>query len=83
MRISARAVAISEDFSRQGSGQKFVIGERDLVIYERSFLGRRKISAIYQGLDKDGFISEISWNGHYIAFTNESGTRIYDLYFFY
>lgn len=55
-----------------------MIGERNLIMYERNFLGRRKNSIIYQGLDKDGFISVISWNDIYIAFTNESGTRIYD-----
>lgn len=41
-------------------------------------IGRRE-KILYKGLEKDGVISAISWNKIYVAFTNESGTRIYDL----
>lgn len=71
-------VAIAQNFSINGSGQKFVVGERNLVLYERNFLGRRKSTVIYRGMERDGFISSVSWHSAYIAFTNDSGTRIYD-----
>ncbi|KAI1704545.1 hypothetical protein DdX_14179 [Ditylenchus destructor] len=75
---AAKSVCIAEDFSRSGSGHRFVTGGRDLILYERNFLGRRKSTVIYQGLEKDGLITAVSWHGPYIGFTNESGTRIYD-----
>ncbi|KAI1703351.1 vacuolar protein sorting-associated protein 41 like protein [Ditylenchus destructor] len=75
---AAKSVCIAEDFSRSGSGHRFVTSGRDLILYERNFLGRRKSTVIYQGLEKDGLITAVSWHGPYIAFTNESGTRIYD-----
>ena len=41
LKFSARSVAIAEDFSRQGSGQRFVTGERSLIMYERGIFGVR------------------------------------------
>jgi len=77
--MPAKAIALSPDFSRHGSGQRLVIGSRDLLLYETTFpIGRRRVTPLYQGLERDGQISAISWNGVNIAFTNESGTRIYD-----
>lgn len=84
MKTSPKFIAISPEFSRQGSGQSFVIGTQDLTLYERGiraeFLsGKRRETILYKGMDKDGWICCISWKNSLLAFTNETGTRIYDL----
>ncbi|KHN74077.1 Vacuolar protein sorting-associated protein 41 -like protein [Toxocara canis] len=78
LKVAARSVVISPDFSKRGSGQMFVTGERDLLLHERRFFATHKYTSLYQGLERDGIISQISWRGPCIAFTNETGTRIYD-----
>uniref|UniRef100_F1KSV0 Vacuolar protein sorting-associated protein 41 n=1 Tax=Ascaris suum TaxID=6253 RepID=F1KSV0_ASCSU len=78
LKVAARSVAISPDFSKRGSGQMFVTGERDLLLHERRFFSNHKYTSLYQGLERDGLISQISWRGSCIAFTNDTGTRIYD-----
>ncbi|KAE9549796.1 hypothetical protein FO519_006990 [Halicephalobus sp. NKZ332] len=74
---SARSVAIAEDFVRRGC-QRFAIGERRLLVYEKGFFIKYSEKIIYEGKEKDGFISAVSWKGDNLAFTNETGTRIYD-----
>ncbi|KAL3119667.1 hypothetical protein niasHT_006753 [Heterodera trifolii] len=81
---SAKVVEIASDFSRLGSNQRFLVGSRDLILYERGiraelFAGKRRETVLYKGLERDGLISAISWHGQYVAFSNETGTRIYDL----
>ncbi len=79
--MPAKSLALAEDFSRHGGGHRLVVGNRDLLLYETTFpIGRRRCTPLYQGLERDGLITTISWNGVHIAFTNESGTRIYDMY---
>ncbi|CAD5229223.1 unnamed protein product [Bursaphelenchus okinawaensis] len=75
---SAKSVALSEDFSKRGSGQRFVAGTQMLTLYEKGFLKKYKSLTLFQGLDRDGVISCCSWKGDFIAFTNDTGTRIYD-----
>ncbi|CAD5234678.1 unnamed protein product [Bursaphelenchus xylophilus] len=75
---AAKSVALSEDFCKRGSGQKFVSGGQMLIMYEKGFLGKYKGLTLFQGLDRDGFISCCSWRGSLLAFTNDTGTRVYD-----
>jgi hypothetical protein len=77
LRQSARSIAIIEDFTKKGN-QKFVTGEKQLRIFEKGFFGIYNDKIIYDGKDPDGYIHAVSWKGDAIAFTNETGTRIYD-----
>uniref|UniRef100_A0AC34GBS3 Uncharacterized protein n=1 Tax=Panagrolaimus sp. ES5 TaxID=591445 RepID=A0AC34GBS3_9BILA len=77
LRQSARSIGIIEDFTKKGN-QKFVTGEKQLRIFEKGFFGIYNDKIIYDGKDPDGYIHAISWKGDAIAFTNETGTRIYD-----
>ncbi|KAI6209556.1 hypothetical protein M3Y96_00233500 [Aphelenchoides besseyi] len=74
---AAKCVALAEDFSKPGSSQSFIIAGQCLTFHERGFLGKRK-TVLYQGLDRDGLIMMCTWKSSLIAFTNDSGTRIYD-----
>ena len=76
---AARSVAIAEDFIKKGS-QRFAIGEKKLLVYEKGFFTKYSEKVLYEGKEKDGLIGAVSWRGDTLAFTNETGTRIYDLY---
>ncbi|VDO60441.1 unnamed protein product, partial [Onchocerca flexuosa] len=80
LKIAARSVAIDPDFTKRGSGHMFVIGERNLLLHQRTFFGnyKEKVDILYEGMDCDGMITQISWQNSCIAFTNETGTRIFD-----
>ncbi|VDK80649.1 unnamed protein product [Onchocerca ochengi] len=78
LKIAARSVAIDPDFTKRGSGHMFVTGERNLLLHQRTFFGNYKEKILYEGMDCDGMIMQISWQNCCIAFTNETGTRIFD-----
>ncbi|OZC05770.1 hypothetical protein X798_07255, partial [Onchocerca flexuosa] len=42
LKIAARSVAIDPDFTKRGSGHMFVIGERNLLLHQRTFFGNYK-----------------------------------------
>ena len=77
LRQSARSIALIEDFTKKGN-QKFAVGEKQLRVFEKGFFGKYNDKVIYEGKDADGYICAISWKADAIAFTNETGTRIYD-----
>uniref|UniRef100_A0A1I7YG52 Vacuolar protein sorting-associated protein 41 homolog n=1 Tax=Steinernema glaseri TaxID=37863 RepID=A0A1I7YG52_9BILA len=76
---SAKCVAISEDYSRPNSGQRYVTGNTNVTLHEKGYIHKNKEKRLYQGFEKDGLIAAVSWNGNFIAFTNDTGTRVYDL----
>uniref|UniRef100_A0A915PHX3 Vacuolar import/degradation Vid27 C-terminal domain-containing protein n=1 Tax=Setaria digitata TaxID=48799 RepID=A0A915PHX3_9BILA len=78
LKLAARSVAIDPDFTKRGSGHMFVTGERNLLLHQRTFFGNYKEKVLYEGMDCDGMITQVSWQDRYIAFTNETGTRIFD-----
>ncbi|VDP02744.1 unnamed protein product [Heligmosomoides polygyrus] len=75
--VMPRSIAINPSFSMQSSTPMFVIGERNLVLYEKKFFNYKE-QTIFRGGEKDGFITQSSWCGYLIAFTCDKGTRIYD-----
>lgn len=75
---SIRCVSLDPAFSKSGSGQEFVTGDRALVLHQRSFFTRDKQQMVFAGEDKDGFILAIAWEGPFIAFANDTGVRVYD-----
>uniref|UniRef100_A0A0R3RXB1 RING-type domain-containing protein n=1 Tax=Elaeophora elaphi TaxID=1147741 RepID=A0A0R3RXB1_9BILA len=78
LKLAARSVAIDPDFTKRGSGHMFITGERNLLLHQRTFFGNYREKVLYEGMDCDGMITQISWQDCYIAFTNETGTRIFD-----
>ncbi|VDM99397.1 unnamed protein product [Thelazia callipaeda] len=81
LKLSAQSVAVDPDFTKRGSGHMFVTGERNLLLHQRTFFGNYKEKILYEGMDCDGMIMQLSWYDAYIAFTNETGTRIFDNFF--
>ncbi|VDN44982.1 unnamed protein product [Gongylonema pulchrum] len=78
LKQAARSVAIAPDFTKRGSGHIFVTGDRNLSLHQRTFFGSYKEKVLYEGMERDGVILQISWHNCFIAFTNDTGTRIYD-----
>lgn len=58
LKVAARSVAISPDFSRRGSGQMFVTGERDLLLHERRFFSNHKytVSEVFNEITHPCFL---------------------------
>ncbi|PAV83343.1 hypothetical protein WR25_16354 isoform A [Diploscapter pachys] len=75
-----RSIAICPSFSRPNAAQMFIVGERNLMLYERksSFIETFPCRPIFRGAEKDGFITMCSWSEPFIAMTNDAGTSIYD-----
>ncbi|VIO99680.1 Vacuolar assembly protein VPS41 homolog, putative [Brugia malayi] len=63
LKIAARSVAIDPDFTKRGSGHMFVSGERNLLLHHRTFFGNYREKILYEGMDCDGIITQISWQG--------------------
>ncbi|KAK0393556.1 hypothetical protein QR680_000272 [Steinernema hermaphroditum] len=76
---SAKCVAISEDYSKPNSGQRYATGNTNVTLHQKGYIHKNKEKRLYQGFEKDGLIAAISWNGNFIAFSNDTGTRVYDL----
>uniref|UniRef100_A0A7E4W2R0 RING-type domain-containing protein n=1 Tax=Panagrellus redivivus TaxID=6233 RepID=A0A7E4W2R0_PANRE len=76
--VRAKSIAISENFTKRGH-HKFLVGLEQLHLYEKGFLMSYNSKCLYSGKPEDGLIYAISWRGDVIAFTNETGTRIFDL----
>ncbi|KJH48985.1 hypothetical protein DICVIV_04884 [Dictyocaulus viviparus] len=75
--VMPRSIAISPSFSRSTSVPMFVVGERNMVFYEKKFFKYKEFT-IFRGAEEDGFITQCSWKQSFIAFTNDRGTRIFD-----
>uniref|UniRef100_A0AC34QSB8 Uncharacterized protein n=2 Tax=Panagrolaimus sp. JU765 TaxID=591449 RepID=A0AC34QSB8_9BILA len=61
------------------NGQELVVGDRRLSIYEPSISNKYSATTLFEGREIDEFITAVSRKNDLIAFTNETGTRIYDL----
>ncbi|CAD6185573.1 unnamed protein product [Caenorhabditis auriculariae] len=72
-----KCIVMSPTFSRKDCTPSFLVGERSLILYEKKFLGY-KSQTLFDGGERDGFIMCCSWEGRYIAFSNDSGTRIFN-----
>lgn len=82
---SCKVVAIAGNFSRPSSGQRVLAANQNLILYQRGvraefFSGKRRETILYKGTQNDGLINCCTWRDSFIAFTNETGTRIYDLF---
>ncbi|KAE9414964.1 hypothetical protein Angca_003599, partial [Angiostrongylus cantonensis] len=75
--VMPRSIAINPFFSRSTSVPMFVVGERNLILYEKKFFKYKEL-IIFRGGEEDGFITQSSWKESLIAFTTDRGTRIFD-----
>jgi hypothetical protein len=59
------------------SKRRFIVGDHQLKLYERTLLRGIKPSIL---CESEGTINALKWNGPFIAWANAIGVRVYDTY---
>uniref|UniRef100_A0A0N5AMX6 RING-type domain-containing protein n=1 Tax=Syphacia muris TaxID=451379 RepID=A0A0N5AMX6_9BILA len=78
LKTPAKCLAISPNFAKRNSGHGFITGDKNLVLHEHKIFFNYRSNVLYQGIDRDGYILQVSWHENYILFTNNTGSRLYD-----
>ncbi|XP_074600039.1 vacuolar protein sorting-associated protein 41 homolog isoform X4 [Brevipalpus obovatus] len=73
---SVHCVAIDPLFCKPGGGRRLVTGDERVVLHEKTFLARYKSTLLHEGY---GQIRAIKWRGNLIAFSSDTGIRIFDM----
>lgn len=71
------AVAIDPNFYRSGTGRRFITGNDKVLLHEKSFLSRYKITILHQG---EGLTRNISWKGRFAAWATDLTIIVYDMH---
>lgn len=71
-----KTIALDPNFHKAGSGGRYIIGDHNLTLYERSFLGRLRPTHL---CESEGLVRSISWGENFIAWSSDIGVRVYDL----
>ncbi|XP_031367642.1 vacuolar protein sorting-associated protein 41 homolog isoform X1 [Apis dorsata] len=71
-----KSIAIDPNYYKSGSGRRFITGDDKLVLYEKTFLSRMKLTVL---CDAEGGVRSIAWISHFVAWASDTGVRIYDL----
>ncbi|XP_076241786.1 vacuolar protein sorting-associated protein light [Calliopsis andreniformis] len=71
-----KSIAIDPNYYKSGSGKRFITGDDKLVLYEKTFLSRMKLTVL---MEAEGGVRSIAWIGHLVAWASDTGVRIYDL----
>ncbi|XP_069776750.1 vacuolar protein sorting-associated protein 41 homolog isoform X7 [Narcine bancroftii] len=69
-----KIVALHPQFGKSSSKQ-FITGANKLLLYERNWLNRWKMTILHEG---EGMITNVKWRGSLIAWSNSVGVKIYD-----
>ncbi|OAD57320.1 Vacuolar protein sorting-associated protein 41 like protein [Eufriesea mexicana] len=72
----AKSIAIDPNYYKNGNGRRFITGDDKLVLYEKTFLSRMKLTVL---CDAEGGVRSIAWIGHFVAWASDTGVRVYDL----
>lgn len=73
---NVKCVGLDPVYYKPGSGRKFIIGDKNLTLYEKTFLKNLKPSLLSSA---EGNVMSISWCGQWIAWASHVGVRLYDL----
>lgn len=71
-----KTVALDPNFQKSNSGCRFITGDQNLTLYERTFLSRLRPTVL---CDSEGLVSSISWGENFVAWSSDIGVRVYDL----
>ncbi|XP_066597846.1 vacuolar protein sorting-associated protein 41 homolog isoform X2 [Prorops nasuta] len=71
-----KSIAIDPCYYKTGSGHRFITGDDELVLYEKTFLSRMKSTILCKA---EGGVKSIAWSGHFVAWASDIGVRVYDL----
>lgn len=77
MNQNVKSVALDPYYYKPGSGRRFVVGDTNLTLYEKTFLKGLKSTVLGT---TDGYVTGIAWSEQWIAWaSNTIGVRVYDL----
>nr|XP_033335981.1 vacuolar protein sorting-associated protein 41 homolog [Megalopta genalis] len=71
-----KSIAIDPNYYKSSSGRRFIIGDDKLLLYEKTFLSRIKLTVLCEA---EGAVRSIAWIGQFVAWASDKGVRIYDL----
>lgn len=71
-----KCIALDPQYHRSGSGRRFLLGDFQLTMYERTFLKGLKSTVI---CESEGLVNNVKWNGQFVAWASAIGVRVYDL----
>lgn len=60
----------------KSSGRKFILGDYQLTLYEKTFLKGLKSTILSSS---EGLVNAVKWNGQFVAWASGLGVRVYDL----
>ncbi|KAK3916032.1 Vacuolar protein sorting-associated protein 41-like protein [Frankliniella fusca] len=71
-----KSVAIDPNYYKPGSGRRFITGDEQLVLYEKTFLARLKSTVLCKA---QGSVHNIKWNGQFVAWADNLGVWVFDI----
>lgn len=72
-----KSIAIDPNYSKTtGNNRKFITGDDKLMLYEKTFLARMKLSVLCEA---EGGVRAVAWAGQFVAWASDTGVRVYDL----
>ena len=71
-----RCIELDPLHYKSGNGRKFIIGDYQLTMYEKTFLKSMKSTVLSES---EGLVNAIKWNGQFVAWASGIGVRVYDL----
>lgn len=60
----------------KSSGRRFILGDYQLTLYEKSFLKGLKPTVL---CESEGLVNALKWNGQFVAWASSIGVRVYDM----
>lgn len=63
-------------YHKSNSGRRFIIGDYQLTLYEKTFLKGLKSTVL---CESEGMVNAMRWNGQFVAWASAIGVRVYDL----
>ncbi|XP_054269430.1 vacuolar protein sorting-associated protein 41 homolog [Macrosteles quadrilineatus] len=75
-----KCVAIDPNYSKPGTGRRFVTGDERLVLHEKTFLSRIRSTVLFD-MGVEGGVQNVRWSeaGQHIAWATQQGVRVYDI----
>ncbi|KAK9887593.1 hypothetical protein WA026_023476 [Henosepilachna vigintioctopunctata] len=71
-----KTISLDPNYNKFGNTKRFILGDDKLTLYERNFLGSLKPSIL---CESEGFVRSLCWNGNFVAWSNDTGVRVFDM----
>lgn len=71
-----RCIQLDPQFSKSGTGRRFITGDNKLTLYEKTFYKSLKSTVLCQS---EGLVSALEWSDQYVAWASGLGVHVYNL----